>query len=247
MHYYIDGYNLLFRLMYAGENLQSLREQFIQDLNKKASLLKLDITLVFDAPFQDGEGSRTHYDALEIQFTSYGESADEFLISEIKQCPHPQRETVVTSDKRLAWKVRSKSAHTETVETFIDTVNRMYRNKLKQLKSSPVQRRKMPLSAANSPVAVSAEPMPPSTSPQIPSSSTSTEECREYYEHVFEASYSKLLEEEKANKALPHKPKRQPKPRQPSHWPEESSSLINDESASQRWERIFEKRFENQH
>ena len=35
MHYFIDGYNLLFRILRAGDNLQKQREEIIQDLEIK--------------------------------------------------------------------------------------------------------------------------------------------------------------------------------------------------------------------
>ena len=43
MHYFIDGYNLLFRLCMDSEDLQSQREAIIHDLNKKISLIKMDV------------------------------------------------------------------------------------------------------------------------------------------------------------------------------------------------------------
>ena len=57
-------------------------------------------------PFKLASRTRSHYDELEILFTAEGETADEYIIDEIKNHPHPQQETVVTSDKKLAWHVR---------------------------------------------------------------------------------------------------------------------------------------------
>ena len=54
MHYLIDGYNLLFRLLHDEKDLQSEREAIIYDLNKKISLIHLNASIVFDAAFQVG-------------------------------------------------------------------------------------------------------------------------------------------------------------------------------------------------
>ena len=61
-----------------AEELQKQREAVISDLSKKISLLKLDASIVFDAAFQIGGASRTHYNDLEILFTAEGETADEY-------------------------------------------------------------------------------------------------------------------------------------------------------------------------
>ena len=103
--------------------MQSQRESIIYDLNKKISLIKLDVSIVFDAAFQIGGRRRSHYNALEILFTGEGETADEYIIDEIKNHPNPHQETVVTSDKKLAWHIRNSSAHTESVEEFMLWLN----------------------------------------------------------------------------------------------------------------------------
>ena len=64
MHYFIDGYNLLFRIVHAGDDLKTQRDELIQDLIHKVNLLQLDVTLVFDSQYQNDEGSRTHHDYL---------------------------------------------------------------------------------------------------------------------------------------------------------------------------------------
>ena len=80
MHYFLDGYNLLFRLLHNGEDLQSQRDSIIFDLNKKFSLLKLNASIVFDSAFQIGGRTRSHYDALEILYTAKRETADEYIL-----------------------------------------------------------------------------------------------------------------------------------------------------------------------
>jgi predicted RNA-binding protein with PIN domain len=136
MHYFVDGYNLLFRYS-SKENLKNRRDQLICELNEKCRLLDLDVTLVFDAAYQFGESSRSHYDALEIIYTAVGETADLFILEQLKHLNVLKRsnskgsieETVVTSDKALAGFARQQSARTETIEEFISWINHRYKNK----------------------------------------------------------------------------------------------------------------------
>src|ERR1700730_8668893 len=101
MHYFIDGYNLLFRLIPdSHDDLQSHRERVIHDLNTKISLIKIEVSIIFDAAFQIGERTRSYYDALEILFTAEEETADEYILDEVKNASHPQTIVVVTSDKK---------------------------------------------------------------------------------------------------------------------------------------------------
>ena len=130
MHYYIDGYNLLFRTMGSSiDDLQSHRNSLIASLNVKVASLKLDVTLVFDSQYLEGEGSRSHYKHLEICFTPRGITADEFILRQLQFCRFPQRETVITSDKDLAYKARNYTASTQSIEEFLGWLNKRYKKK----------------------------------------------------------------------------------------------------------------------
>jgi hypothetical protein len=234
MHYFIDGYNMLFRLLHGSEDLQSQRESFIYDLNKKISVVKLDVSIVFDSTFQIGGRSRSHYDALEILYSAEGETADEYILDEIKNTLHPQQETVVTSDKKLAWHVRNRLAHTETVEEFIFWLNRAYKNKLKQLKKS-----QQPLSP----------PKPPPSPPRslIPPPDAPLEAYADYYTQVFESKWREIQKKEQEKKASaaptssPKRPSRKPRrPRDPFQPPQPPE--VQEATEMERWLKLFEKR-----
>lgn len=131
MHYFIDGYNLLFRLVNQQGVLQKQREQLIADFGEKLQWVHLDMTIVFDATYHRGGMTRSHYRNLEIIYTSEGETADEFILSEIAQSPNPKNETVITSDKKLASQARMLQAKTETVEQFHQHMNHIHAKKKK--------------------------------------------------------------------------------------------------------------------
>jgi predicted RNA-binding protein with PIN domain len=237
MHYFIDGYNLLFRLLHDSEDLQSQREAIIYDLNKKVSLVKIDVSIVFDSTSQIGGRTRTHYDQLEILFTAEGETADEYIMDEIKNHAHPQQETVVTSDKKLAWRVRNRSAHTETVEEFILWLNRAYKNKLRQLKRD---KHKVIIPPPASPKSAPRSLVPPKDAP--------LEAYADYYAQMFESKWQEILikeEEQKqapaasssTKKRSPRKPKKPKDPFEAPQTPEERTA-----TETERWLKIFEKR-----
>jgi uncharacterized protein len=232
MHYYIDGYNLLFRLTDDKENLQSERQALIYDLNKKISAVKWNASLIFDATFQLGGRDRSHFDALEILFTAFGETADEYILDELSRIRYPNQETVVTSDKRLAWKVRHLGAHTESVEDFFDRLNRSYKNKTGPLKS----KKKSSLPELSKSV--------PSPSPilNMPAIDASVSEYSDYYLQVFETKWQNLNQQQEAAKRL--KKSQQPTKRQPR---QRSSSFllskapeIQAQTDAERWLKVFE-------
>lgn len=135
MHYYIDGYNLMFSILRAGNDLQKQREFIIQSLHRKIQLVKINATIVFDAHYQSNDGSRSHRHPIEILFTQQGQTADEYILHKLKQESHPRQQTVVTSDKKLAWQARRLGAQTERVEDFISWLNKRCINKQKNKKT----------------------------------------------------------------------------------------------------------------
>lgn len=131
MHYYIDGYNLLFRLIKQGdEDLQKQRELFVEDLSQKINSLNIDATIVFDSFYQKGMRARSFKLNFEVLFTDEGETADDCIIDELKKMPNTRLVTVVTSDKKLAWQARLKGAHTQTVEEFVAFLHQRWRKKM---------------------------------------------------------------------------------------------------------------------
>jgi len=190
MHYFIDGYNLLFRTLRAGDgdDLANQRRQIIHDLSQKVEILNLDVTLVFDSQYQNSDSERTHYNHLEIQYTSQGETADEFILSALKRDAHPQKHTVITSDKPLAWLSRRHSAKSESVEEFTAWLNKRFKNKLrhsKEEKDAAIGANK-DANKLKKPV-VEQKPVK-----RMPTSKATVEECFNYYLENFENEFLEM-------------------------------------------------------
>jgi hypothetical protein len=250
MHYFIDGYNLLFRFLHDDNKLSDQREAVIHDLNTKIEILELEVTLVFDAQYQLGETSRSHYDNLEILFSGHGETADDLILEEIKRELRPRQVVVVTSDKKLAWFARRCSAKTESVEFFMDWLNRRYKNKLRALKN-PKSVRALPSALSgkkHSEDVLQAEQSQLQSQPQpkvvkVPSAKSTPEECFDYYLDLFQSEANKIIEsraQKKQAQAESQKAKPKRKGKKP---PERLEPPILDHT--DRWLKIFEQKLKD--
>ncbi len=212
MHYYIDGYNLMFRMGLAGGDFKKDRETIISKIYERIELVELDVTLVFDAQYRFGLGSRTHLHFLEICFTDEGETADDYILNELRSCPTPRNETVITSDNRLAWRARRLHAHTESVEEFYGRLEKRFRKKLK--------------GGAEVPRIHIVQPPVPVLGPIDPAPGDTLEESQGFYLLEFEKNLKKLMSEEQ----------KMPKFKQLK------ADERKGETETARWERLFEER-----
>lgn len=235
MHYWIDGYNLLFRFKRTHPDsdldLQRARQFILEELNEKVSCVQIEVSIVFDATWQIGEGSRSHLGALEILFTAEGETADEYILDEISHLSDPRQETLVTSDKKLASQARSYRAHTQTVEEFILWLNRLYKNRLRGKKKGKGV--SLPVSA-------------PLLPPSLPSNKTvPLEGSLEAYAAIFEERARHLLEQEETEKQLAATPPKK-KPRRPKRRKDPFEKDLKEESEfktnEERWLKAFERK-----
>lgn len=238
---------MLFRLAGAKDDLQKQREAIIHDLNKKISLVKLDVSLIFDSTYQIGERERSHFHELEIAFTAEGETADDYILDEVKNSSHPQQEIVVTSDKGLARKARLLSAQVESVEDFMVHLNRSYKNKLRQLKKEKPLSSSTCVLASSSLSSTSSLPSRESVKPSvIPPKRAPLEAYTEYYAQTFEAEWQEIVQQEQSRQqALPKVIKKRP-PRKPKRKvdPFQAASPGEPDAATEmeRWLKVFERR-----
>jgi predicted RNA-binding protein with PIN domain len=114
MHYFIDGYNLLFRLSTETKTLEEARKQIIDSLVDT----KFSLTLVFDGK-RDDLPHRMHKGSLEIIYTSQGQSADAYILEAISLVKNPKVHTVITSDKNLASFCCKIGAYAQPIDAFL--------------------------------------------------------------------------------------------------------------------------------
>lgn len=234
MHYYIDGYNLLFRLLRADDDLQTKREEIIKELEIKINRLEIDATLVFDAQYQQADRSRSHVNRLEICFTSIGETADDYILQSLKEDPKScSQQTVVTSDKKLAWLARRSHAKTESVEEFILWLNRRYKNKISKIKKGPKS-----ISSISFQKNATPKTKTPPTTNAVPGSLSSPEECFDFYLSLFENEYLAILKQQEENKEKKKSLSKPQRKKQTKPAINADSKFISNEK---RWQHAFER------
>ena len=140
MHYYIDGYNWLFRSFRSKKTLEEKRRQFLKDLTLLLQGKRCEITVVFDSsdPYSYTD-SRGNFQFLEIIFTKNTQTADEYIELTIENAKNPKKITVVTLDRQLQQKCLLRGAHVLTILEFFNlfTPKKSYSCLDKQLEDSP--------------------------------------------------------------------------------------------------------------
>ncbi len=233
MHYFLDGYNLLFRSIDDDKELQQQREELLKDLTEKLELLSLDVSIVFDAAYSPGGVSRTRTRHVEVIYTAAGESADSYIVEELAHCTQAHQETVITSDKKLAWQARRCGAKTIDIETFVTWLDSRYRNKIrKQRKKKEVVDTPTRAITRVPTAPVQAEP-PPKQTP---------EGCFDYYAQAFEKRFQELPPETPKHRSQETSTKKtsgKKKAERPSKEHEPSG-----QSEEERYLRLFTERYE---
>lgn len=230
MHYFVDGYNLLFRSSQTHDVLQKQRELVIAELLDKVTVLELNMTLVFDSAHTASLSTKQHLGPLEIVYTNAGETADAYILSELQICEAPQRETVITSDKLLAEHARRLGAKTMNVESFLTWLQaRYHRRRGKYPKKTVAILTTLPALPPSRPQQIpTPQALPPASLP-IPSGAES-------YLQIFEMRLKDLVD------STPIKPAKldRAKSRRPVRKPQATKAAP--ESDNERWLRLFQAR-----
>lgn len=228
---------MLFKGKQSFKDLQTERESLLQELNHKAFLLNLNISIIFDAAYQEGGRNRTHFNSLEIVYTAQGESADEYLIDMVAELRNVRQIIIVTNDKILASHLRHYSVKIETVEHFTQWVNRSY---IKRLNTPPKEKKTIPIII--SPPTIQLRPVLLVSEVNEKTKKKIHESENDYYQRIFEAGYESLQQLEKSKKR-PEKKKRKSKVILD---PFDSPRVIKNESTEmERWLKAFEENSEN--
>lgn len=219
MHYFVDGYNLLFRSRSQHDNFQKQREQVIADLADAVTALKLDLTVVFDSTHTTELSSRHHKGPLEIIYTQGKETADHLILRALEDCDTPKRETVVTSDKPLAEAARRLGAKSMDVESFLNWLRARYRTKSKRAEKLTwvTTKPKLP---------------PPKLAKEIVTPPTPATVSHDYLT-IFEQRLNEATKPDKVISSSPQPRKRKRKPQATKTAPEPDHD---------RWLRVFEAR-----
>lgn len=120
MHYYVDGYNFLFRIFEKIDPLEKKRDQLIEILNEELKFLKGRCSLVFDSSQQIRDCPQCAFlENLEVIYTPRGLTADNYIIELVEHSRNPKAITVVTSDGGLGRQCSHLGSLVMTIEAFI--------------------------------------------------------------------------------------------------------------------------------
>ncbi len=126
MHFFIDGYNFLFKLSHNWHfDLRTQREALIKAFNEKIEELKLSLTIVFDgAEMPRGDYTRGHWKNVEVVYTHEGLTADAYIIRQLEEVKHGKLYTVVTADRELMNRAKMLGAHVMDNQAFLQLLQK---------------------------------------------------------------------------------------------------------------------------
>jgi len=119
MHYYIDGYNWLFRTPKAPLSFEEKRRQFIKDIYDLVGESSCLVTIVFDSSDPTRTlSSKGNYKSLEIVYTQKKQTADQYIEEAVEYASKPHNLTVITLDRELREKCILKGASALSMKEF---------------------------------------------------------------------------------------------------------------------------------
>ena len=125
MIYLIDGYNLLFRIAKESSTLEKSRTKLLQALDAEIAKTTLHICIIFDSSEKKTAGiSQRTLEATEVIFTSYGLSADEYILEKIAASKQPKQHTVVSEDRALLRHAGALGASILTTREFFSLLRK---------------------------------------------------------------------------------------------------------------------------
>ena len=142
MYYYIDGYNLLFRMVESKQSLQKQRESVVRFLQKEFARLKMKGQIVFDGKHRQDEESGLFYPSpLEAAFAPKGQTADHYILEQLEMEKRRSLITVVTDDKSLMRQARALGAHVQSNGSFVRSLEgKRLKKKKKQVEPKESQK-----------------------------------------------------------------------------------------------------------
>lgn len=124
MDYWIDGYNLLFKIKSHLSSLEQSRKTLIDELRLHLIKSNLKATIIFDSSDAHAEEfpSNQSLYPLEIVFSPKGLSADDFIVEKLYGTKSAKNVTIVTSDAHLAFRCKDTKAKITSIEDFLKYV-----------------------------------------------------------------------------------------------------------------------------
>ena len=124
MEYWIDGYNLLFKIGMYTKTLEQSRKSLIGELRLHLIKSNLRAKIIFDSSEAHGSEfpSVTSTTPLEIIFAPAKLSADDYIIEMLEHSRSARNTTIVTNDSQLSFRAKGCKAFTLSIDEFFKLV-----------------------------------------------------------------------------------------------------------------------------
>ncbi|MCF7806368.1 MAG: NYN domain-containing protein [Simkaniaceae bacterium] len=124
MEYWIDGYNLLFKVKSHLRNLRQQRKELIDELKLHMIKSNFRAKIIFDSSEENATEfpSVSSSTPLEIIFSPKGLTADDYILEMLKSIKSTKNTTIVTDDAHLAFHCKHTQAKTLSVNAFFDLI-----------------------------------------------------------------------------------------------------------------------------
>jgi predicted RNA-binding protein with PIN domain len=133
----IDGYSLIHRdpetKRIVSENLRRAREVLIEKISRTATAMADHVTIVFDGQQQSGS-SPGGTQAIELVYSSSGQTADTVIERLVHQASNPGSWLVVTNDRRERETVMATGVQTMSCAVFLEECARMQKHQTQHMK-----------------------------------------------------------------------------------------------------------------
>lgn len=133
MHYFIDGYNLLFRLpQKKSRSLEKQRDSLIEVLDVELAPIKGEVSIIFDSSEEIRDFAQcAKKKNLQVLYAPKGKTADDYIIELVEQRKNAKIITVITSDGDLARQCQYLGSQTKSIEDFFAFISTKSKKKSK--------------------------------------------------------------------------------------------------------------------
>mgnify|MGYP001000147199 CR=1 FL=1 len=138
----IDGYSLIHRdpetKAVVHENLRRARELLVEKISRTATAMARHVTVVFDGQ-QTGGSQPGGIQAIEVIYSSSGQTADTVIERLVRQAAQPSTWMVVTNDRRERETVMAAGVATMSCAVFLEECQRMQRQHVQSMQRRAFQ------------------------------------------------------------------------------------------------------------
>lgn len=124
MRYFLDGYNLFFKLCDEVLPIDQKKQEWLGSFCKLLQLADLNVLIVFDASPSSPPATtgREYFGKVEVVYSPRGMDADTFLIELCRGVQFASQVTVVSEDRKLLKKIKDTGSIPMELKDFFNLI-----------------------------------------------------------------------------------------------------------------------------